>query len=147
MSLSIAYESDKSEIEGILSAIDDEAIVSFNNLCLRLSLSKTQVDLLDSFRHVHAAFVEHVMHLIMMESRFVYEYLFCKCIVSELVVHSMGRLSAIFGRTIHLESNLWEYSDEWIRKTRGQVIPWYKINELDNERYELEVDLHKEQSQ
>ena len=147
LSLSIAYESDKSEIEGILSAIDDEAIVSFNNLCLRLSLSKIQVDLLDSFRHVHAAFVEHIMYLIMMESRFVYEYLFCKCIVSELVVHSMGRLSAIFGRTIHLESNLWEYSDEWIRKTRGQVIPWYKINELDNERYELEVDLHKEQSQ
>lgn len=67
--------------------------------------------------------------------------------VSELIVHSMGRLSAIFGRTIHLESNLWEYSDEWIRKTRGQETPWHKINELDNERYELEVDLHKEQGQ
>ncbi|ESU38934.1 Hypothetical protein DHA2_152301 [Giardia duodenalis] len=147
LSLSLAYESDKSELEGILNAIDDEATVSFNSLCSRLSLSRAQIDLLDSFRRVHAAFIEHIMYSIVMESRFVYEYLFYKCMVSELIVHSMGRLSAIFGRTIHLESNLWEYSDEWIRKTRGQETPWHKINELDNERYELEVDLHKEQGQ
>lgn len=147
LSLSIAYESDKPELDGIFNAIDDEATVSFVKLCSQLSLSKTQIDLLDSFRRVHAALIEHVLHLIMMESRFVYEYLFCKCIVSELIVHAMGRLSAIFGRTIHLESNLWEQSDEWIRKTRGQSTPWYKINDLDNERYELEIDLNKEHSQ
>lgn len=147
LTLSIAYESDRPEIDDILSAIDDEATVSFGRLCSRLSLSKTQADLLDSFRRVHAALVEHLLYLIAMESRFVYEYLFCKCMVSELIVHAMGRLSAIFGRTIHLESNLWEQSDEWIRNTRGQVIPWYRINEMDNERYELEVDLHKDQNQ